>query len=174
MKKLLLLLFPAVFAFLSYGCNAGSVKPDGICAKPFVRLDIKITAKGTKSEGRSSYMSINGIPVPDCFNMVIADGRVYTFITKRYLWGDDGYFQDTDVKMESVYPPAGKRIGDADIESGWSEISERYLNVPEGWVFVKWDGGSAAVSPEKISLLVETKKISRIQRNAMFDRMMMK
>lgn len=171
MKRLFIVLFLSAAALFFYGCKSISAKSEPDAVKPVVTLDIKISAKGTKSEGSSCYLKINGILLPDCFFTVVADAKVYTFKTKSTIWGEDGYIPDNNLIPESVYPFAEKKISDADIAAGWCEVSEHYLNVPDGWIFVKWEGGSAAVSPDKIDQLIKAKSIRQIQRNTMFSGM---
>jgi len=169
MKRLSIILFlsPAVLFF--FGCKSASAKSGPDYAKPAVTHDIKISNKGTRSEGRSGYLKINGVSLPDCFNAVAADGRVYTFKTRGTAWGDDGYFPEDDLTVEYVYPSTDKKLSDADLAAGWSEVSEHYSNVPAGWIFVKWQNGSAAVSPDRIDQLVKEKSIRQIRRNTMFS-----
>ena len=139
------------------------------CNSVSVIHEIKYSNKGTRSEGRSGYLKINGALIPDCFSRVVADGRVYSFRTKSVMWGNDGYFPVEGASAESVYPPVDKSISDADIARGWSEVTGRYKDVPAGWIFVQWQGGSAAVSPDKIDAMVREMSLNRIPRNSLFN-----
>lgn len=149
------------------GCTLATAKTSS--SKLSVAHEIKYTNKGTRSEGRSGYLKINDIVIPDCFTLIVADNRVYYFITKNTLWGDDGYFPVADRPAESFYPAVSKNISDSDLARGWIEVEGRYLNIPAHWIFVKWYNGSAAVSPERIEEFVKLKSFSRIPRNTMYD-----
>lgn len=169
MRRFLFVLFISAAVSCFSGCKSVSEKPGLYSKKPVVTLEIQISGKGTKSEGSSGYLVINGVRIPDCFFTVVADGKVYTFKTKSMLWGEDGYFPDHNILSGSVYPSADKKISDTDLAAGWSEVSERCQNVPDGWIFVIWENGRAAVSPDKIDQLVKAKSIRQIQRNTMFS-----
>lgn len=167
MKKYILFLFLAA-AFLS-GCVSSSAKSAKSGPEITVNHEIKYSNEGTKSEGRSGYLKINGMTIPDCFTQVVAEGKVYTFRSKKTKWGDDGYFPLEGKSAESVYPPVNKNITDADLSRGWSEVTGRYLNVPSHWIFVKWEKGSAVSAPDKIDLLVKTKSLETLPRNKIFS-----
>lgn len=171
MKRLFILLAILSVSVLFSGCTSVSAK--GSSAKISVEHEIKYSNKGTRSEGRSGYLKINGTVIPDCFSTVVADSRVFAFKTKSTMWGDDGYFPFEGASAESVYPNIDRKVSDADIARGWREVAGRCGNVPETWIFVKWDGGSAAVSPEKTGELVKTKSLRQIRRNSMFDNLIM-
>lgn len=134
--------------------------------------EIKYSNKGSRSEGRSWYLKINGKAIPDCFTMVAAEGKVYSFRSKNTTWGDDGYIP-ADGDSEELYRPGGnEKLSDSDISRGWREGDFRYSNTPAHWIFVKWNGGSASVSVEKIDELIRVKSIKTIQRNTLFDKLM--
>lgn len=164
-----LLLIPAIFS----GCTSSSAKAGQEVSKISVIHEIKYSNKGSRSEGRSGYLKINGIVVPDCFTVIVADGKLYTFNSKNTAWGDDGYFPLEDGSVKSVYPSVNKIISDSDLSRGWSDAVGKCQNVPPAWIFVKWNNGSAAVSPDKLDLLVKTKSIGTIPRNTMFSEKML-
>jgi hypothetical protein len=148
MKKLSASIIFLILSVYLSGCTFTSAKTSS--SKLTVIHEIKYTNKGSRSEGRSGYLKINDIVIPDCFTLVVADDKVYYFITKNTLWGDDGYFPVADKSAESFYPSVNKRISESDLSRGWSEIEGHYTNVPSFWIFVKWYNGSAAVDPEKM------------------------
>lgn len=154
------------------GCSSVSAKTGADAADIIVSHEVKYSNKGTRSEGRSGFLKINGIAVPDCFTAIVADGKIYTFRSKKTMWGDDGYFPLDGESVESVYHFENKKISDSDLAKGWSEVSGRYLNVPAHWIFVKWENGSAVLAPDKIDLFVKTRSINTLPRNTMFLKMM--
>ncbi len=167
MKKTFAAIAIIILAGFFFGCTSASAKNGS--GKLSVIHEIKYSNKGSRSEGRSGYLKINGVLLPDCFTKVVADGKIYSFRTKSLMWGNDGYFPDETSSLKLVYPPVNKYISDADISIGWSEVEGHYLNIPEQWIFVKWNIGSAVVSPDKIDALVEAKSLIPIPRNRMFD-----
>lgn len=167
MKRYLMFLIVFIMPVYISSCSIVSViNPSG---KLSVIHEIKYTNKETRSEGRSGYLKINNIVIPDCFSLVIVEDKIYSFKTKKTLWGDDGYFPVADKSSESFYPAVSKNISDSDLARGWIEVEGRYLNIPVNWIFVKWYNGSAAVAPEKIDEFVKSKSFSRIPRNSMYD-----
>jgi len=170
MKKIINILSIVLVCAAITGCATASAKS----GSAVVKHDIKYSNQGTKSEGRSGYLTVNNIVVPDCFNKVAADGKVYTFKTKNTTWGNDGYFPSDGESVESVFPVVNKKISDADLQQGWSEVSGQYSNVPVQWIYVKWSGGSAALSPDKIDAFVKAKSLKVIPRNNMHSDKMMK
>lgn len=173
MKKYIIILILSAAASLFSSCTSPAAKTgqDGI--KVAVSHEIKYSNKGSRSEGRSGYLKINSIVVPDCFAAIVAEGKLYTFSSKNMAWGDDGYFPLEDGSVESVYPSVNKKISDSDLARGWSEVAGKCQNVPSNWIFVKWNNGSAAVLPDKIDLLIKTKSIGTIPRNTMFSEKML-
>mgnify|MGYP001171561092 FL=1 len=167
MKKLFVYIILFIISMHLTGCTLATAKTSS--SKLSVTHEVKYTNKGTRSEGRSGYLKINDIVIPDCFTLVVADNKAYYFITKNTLWGDDGYFPVADKPAEFFYPAVNKSISDSDLARCWIEVEGRYLNIPANWIFVKWYNGSAAVSPEKIDEFVKSKSFSRIPRNTMYD-----
>jgi len=169
MKKYVVILFLFAVSSVVSSCTSASAKlsEDGI--KIIINHEVKYSNKGTRSEGRSGYLKINGVAVPDCFNIIVADGKVYTFSFRNTMWGDDGYFPAEHQSPDMAYPYVNKKISDSDIARGWSEVTGRYLNVPAHWIFVKWETGSAALLPDKIDILVKTKSLKTLSRNTLFS-----
>jgi len=167
MKKLSVYLILLIISINLTGCTFASAKTGS--SKLSVIHEIKYSNKGTRSEGRSGYLKINNIVIPDCFTLVIVEDKIFSFKTKNTLWGDDGYFPVADKSAESFYPAIKKSISDSDLARGWSEVEGRYQNIPSHWIFVKWHNGSAAVAPEKIDEFVKSKSLSHIPRNTMYD-----
>jgi hypothetical protein len=168
MKRVKAILYYIITALCIAGCSSVSAVNSPETAKTAVIHEIKYSNKGSRSEGRSGYLKINGIVLPDCFTAVVVNKKVYTFKTKNTTWGDDGYFPLDGETPESVYPVIDKKINDTDLVKGWCEVSGRYSNVPDNWIFVKWGNGSAVLSPSKISELVKAKSLTMLSRNTMF------
>jgi len=162
MKKILAILSILAACAVITGCATASAKSGSVV----VKHEIKYSNKGTRSEGRSGYLIINGITLPDCFSKVAAEGKIYSFKTKSTTWGDDGYFPVEGKSIESVFPAINKKLSDTDLLNGWSEVIGSYLNVPANWIFVKWETGSAVLSPDKVDELVKIKSLKLIPRNA--------
>jgi hypothetical protein len=174
MKKIIIILYLFAFLICITGCNSASAKNTVTDKKKEVTHEIKYNNKGTKSEGRSGFLKINGYLIPDTFLFIVVDGNLFKFYQKRNTWGDDGYFPSENEMIESIYPSVNKNINIDDLTKGWSEVSGRYLNVPSHWIFVKWDNGSAVISPEKIDDFIKIKSLKIISRNIMFGSEKMK
>lgn len=162
-------LFAVIIVLVFYGSGCTTVMPQESSTKLSVVHEIKYSNKGTRSEGRSGYLKINGKLLRDCFNLVVAGGKVYTFMSKQMIWGDDGYMPLEIESPENYWPAADKTLSDADIARGWYEENLRCTNTPQDWIFVKWSSGSASVSPDKIEELIKVKFLNDIPRNTMFD-----
>lgn len=170
MKKAYKIIFLIIISVILSGCATLFSKS----GKSILNHEIKYSKKGSKSERRSGYLKAESMLIPDCFNTVVDGSRVYIFKSKNTTWGDDGYFPAEDESAEKVYPSVNKNIDDSDLSRGWSEVTGRCLNVPEGWIFVKWNGGSAVVTPGKIDELVKVKDIKLLPRSRMFTEKMLK
>lgn len=125
--------------------------------------DVSYRNKGSRSESRSGYLTIDGIILPDCFNMVLVDDKAYVFFQRSLRWGNDGYFPSEDEKY-SPLRKIDKMMTDSDIARGWCNSEGIMKNMPNGWIFVKWESGSALVLPSKISVLIAEKKIKPLPR----------
>jgi hypothetical protein len=170
MKKIITILSIISLCAIITNCTTASAKS----GSGVVKHEIKYSNKGSRSEGRSGYLIVNDFTLPDCFNKVAAEGKVYSFKTKSTTWGDDGYFPVEGESVESVFPAVNKKISDSDLLQGWSEIPGRYVNIPSHWILVKWSNGSAALSPDKIDAFIKVKTLNLIPRNSMFNEKMMK
>ncbi len=170
MKKIFTILSVLTICAVITGCTTASAKS----GSAVVKHEIKYSNKGSRSEGRSGYLIINDVSLPDCFIKVAAEGKVYSFKTKNTTWGNDGYFPAEDESVESVFPEVNKKISDNDLLQGWSEVSGRSANLPVNWILVKWSNGSAAISPDKIDVFLKAKTLNIIPRNNVFNDKMMK
>jgi hypothetical protein len=164
MKNIVIALSMVIFILSACGIITAMGKTSAN-KKITVVHEVKYTKKGTRSEGKSGYLIIDNVILPDCFIKIVADRKVFEFKTKNNTWGSDGYFPSENEQADVIYSVQAGTISDVDISKGWSEVSGRRSNVPDGWIFVQWENGSAAVAPDKISELINKKSIKQIQRH---------
>ena len=124
--------------------------------------DVSYRNKGSRSESRSGYLTIEGISLPDCFSLVIVDGKSYVFLQRKQRWGRDGYFPEEDQKKYAEH--SNEEISDSDLKRGWFNADGIMKNIPNGWIFVEWESGSAVVMPSKISEMINEKKLKTLPR----------
>ena len=157
----------AIFAAFLLSCGSAEVRNEEAPKKLQVAHSVTYGHKGTKSESRSGSLSVNGEVLPDVFTAIEADGKLYTFRTRTQLWGSDGYFPAED--SAAAFPSGKASAGKEELARGWYEPA-RSGDLPSGWILVKWEGGSAAVSSAKIKDFIAAKLLKPIPRTGMFGR----
>ena len=170
MKKGLFLLVCIVFSsvLLSAGGHQdsnpepGSASGEGRTIK--VSYNIEKTNAGTRSEGRSHVLTINGYTLPDVFSLVYATDSFYDFKVAGQVWDDAGYVLDRDKKGDAPYGETASVITDEDWELGWYENSRRKEGTPRSWVYVERDSLKAFVNPDEIDRFVAYTQLSEIPR----------
>ena len=115
-----------------------------------LRGRVSFSHKGTRSEARHGRLFLKGKEIPDVYRLVICRGSAFKFFQRRHMWGRDGYFpvktgEDGEIVEGSA--DAGTEV----IQRGYYRGNVRHRNTPEDWIFVRWDGGAAFVSPERIA-----------------------
>lgn len=132
---------------------------------PMVSEQVTYTNKGSKSEGRSWNLIVDGTKLPDCFSAILVNGKLYLFKTKKWLWGDDGYvLTDASINADLYFPTIEREISKDELAQGWADVKGRFDKKPAGWFFVKWYGGMAALSTDKIETFVREKSLKTIPR----------
>lgn len=147
-------------AYLS-ACQGSQIKTQD-AKKNDVAHEVTYTHKGTRSEGKSGYLTVDGIKIPDTFSYLLCGGELFKFHQKFQAWGIDGYFP-TQESAASVFP-SGSAPDAAAFAAGWADVSGTSRAIPANWIYVKWNNGMAAVSPAKIEDFVKEKKLERLQR----------
>ncbi len=122
---------------------------------------VTYSAKGTRSEARHGFIEIEGYTVPDVFTSLVYRGTGVTFSTRSYHWGNDGYWPDATAAMPGEEGPA---LSEKDKETGWKIAEKRPSGLPEDWVYVKWNDGSAFVAPDRLEDFVKKMKLPLIPR----------
>jgi len=154
-----------IITFLLLSCSSAPVINSAPVTDGKIRIshDVSYRNKGSRSESRSGYLTIDGIILPDCFTLVVVDGKSYMFLQRKQRWGNDGYFPEEDQKKYNAVN-SNELISDSDIKRGWLYADRIMKNMPNGWIFVKWESGSAVVMPSKISEMINEKKIKTLPR----------
>ena len=136
------------------------------CAtSPTVYNNVEYSNKGSKSEARSWQLVVNGKTIPDYFSAVLVNDKLYVFKTRAWQWGDDGYvYMEERESVDKYFPKTVYTVSKNDLALGMAEVSGRFDNMPRDWFLVKWDGGIAALSAEKIEALVKEKSLQTIPR----------
>ena len=105
---------------------------------------------GTRSEGRSHYLTCNGTLLPDVFALVVLpDGRSFAFGTRSQLWGDDGYVPADLVKL----PASPTAITSNSLAVGFYLGDSRLAGTPAGWFHARRDGWQAFIDPTRANRL---------------------
>jgi hypothetical protein len=134
-------------------------EPAELCKGMYHR--ISYSAKGSRSEARHGYIEIEGYTVPDVFEEIVYRGVGIGFRTRSHLWGDDGYWPDACVSLPEEKGPS---LTAEDRERGWIVTDMTPGDLPEEWVFVKWEGGSAFVAAEALKDLVDEMQLPILER----------
>ena len=115
-----------------------------------LRGRVSFSHKGTRSEAQHGYLYLKGRAIPDVYRLVICNGSVFRFFQRRHMWGRDGYFPVKTGEYGEIVKGSTDAGTDV-IQRGYYRGNVRHRNTPESWIFVRWDGGSAFVSPERIA-----------------------
>lgn len=125
---------------------------------------VTYTRKGTRSEAKHGHLWINRRKLPDVFTLVKFEDRVYKFYQRRQLWGRDGYFPIKESEKKITIRGSDRYISDEYLFRGWYMGDFRFKHTPSSWIYVKWRGGGAFVSPHKIDEMISVIKIKIIPR----------
>lgn len=121
---------------------------------------VYVTNEGTRSEGRSHFLAFGGMVLPDVFERVFANGKGYSFVSKRNLWGDDGYVPDDTIAVPSI---SGGFLG-LDAERGYYLGSERKGGTPDDWFRAERLGLIAFIDPCRIESFLAAYPLAEIPR----------
>ena len=167
MLKLLVLFFTVFLVFPAVpapGQTSGEnpEEPEIITVSEDVRILRYYSARGTRSEARHHYLEIEGERIPDVFSKVVYKGLSFTFGSRKYHWGDDGYLRGSDAEVTGSPSP----ISAEQLERGWYEGGGILQGTPENWIYGEWKGGALLAAPEKLGWAVETLDLPVIPRDA--------
>lgn len=167
MLKLLVLFFTVFLVFPAVpapGQTSGEnpEEPEIITVSEDVRILRYYSARGTRSEARHHYLEIEGERIPDVFSKVVYKGLSFTFGSRKYHWGDDGYLRGSDAEVTGSPSP----ISAEQLERGWYEGGGILQGTPENWIYGEWKGGTLLAAPEKLGWAVETLDLPVIPRDA--------
>jgi len=167
MLKLLVLFFTVFLVFPAVpapGQTSGEnpEEPEIITVSEDVRILRYYSARGTRSEARHHYLEIEGERIPDVFSKVVYKGLSFTFGSRKYHWGDDGYLRGSDTEVTGSPSP----ISAEQLERGWYEGGGILQGTPENWIYGEWKGGALLAAPEKLGWAVETLDLPVIPRDA--------
>jgi len=137
-------------------------EPEIITVSEDVRILRYYSARGTRSEARHHFLEIEGERIPDAFSKVVYKGLSFTFRSRKYTWGDDGYLRGSD----SEVPGSPSPISEEHLERGWYEGGEILEGTPENWLYGEWKGGTLLAAPEKLGQAVETLDLPVLPRDA--------
>lgn len=167
MLKLLVLFFTVFLVFPAVpapGQTSGEnpEEPEIITVSEDVRILRYYSARGTRSEARHHYLEIEGERIPDVFSKVVYKGLSFTFGSRKYHWGDDGYLRGSDAEVTGSPSP----ISAEQLERGWYEGGGILQGTPENWIYGEWKGGALLAAPEKLGWAVKTLDLPVIPRDA--------
>ena len=165
-----LLSFSIILSGLSAGgkqesepVDPGTASGEGRTIK--ISYDIQKNDEGSRSEGRSHILSINGYTLPDVFSLVYAADNQYDFRVKTQTWGDGGYVLDRNKKGTPPYTETESSIADRDWELGWYEGTRRKKGTPRSWVYVESESLKAFVNPDELDRFIEYEQLEPMARD---------
>ena len=131
-----------------------------------IRVSYKIvkTNEGTRSEGQSHVLAINGYTLPDVFSLVYAADAYYDFKSGDQPWDSVGYILDRNKKGHPPYGETDKSIADRDWELGWYEGSRRKKGTPRSWVYIERGGLMAFLNPDEIDRFIRYEGLEEMPR----------
>jgi hypothetical protein len=167
---------PLIIILISFIAALFECETDSKGNRYTLRNTVSYSNRGTRSEARHGHLFLNEREIPDVYRLVICSDRAFGFFQRRHMWGRDGYFP---VKLgeDGGIVKSSTGTGSDAIERGYYRGNVRYGNTPEDWMFVKWDGGAAFVSPERITDLdraLQLKIIPRHIRDADYEEVPLK
>lgn len=100
-----------------------------------IRHEIRITNKGSRSEGEWGIILINERELPSYFLQVIAGNTQYEFVTREFLWSKGGYWSTGTVPTA---PQHNGTISQKELSIGWyeSDSDNRKKRTPDFWIWV--------------------------------------
>lgn len=141
------------------------------CLHGGLQHKVTYSHKGTRSEARHGYLYLDEKRVPDCFTMLVAEGKAYSFFTRSNRWGNDGYFQ---VEKAPTLPETSTQITAEQKKRGWYKGKKRLTGTPEDWVYVRWKKGEAYANLEGMKKLKQQFSIPRLPRRKGLPGIMMR
>jgi hypothetical protein len=138
---------------------------DALCALQKIEHKIEYSHKGTRSEAKHGYLSVNSENLPDVFTLVRSGDSVYKFYQRSNMWGMDGYFPVKEKESDkSIIKESDKQIKSTTLKQGWYLGKELLKGTPLEWLYTEWKGGSAYVSPDSVKKMTQTLKLKTIPR----------
>lgn len=126
---------------------------------------ISYSQRGTRSEALHGDLYVAGEKIPDVFFLVISRDQGFEFFQRYHIWGRDGYMRvKYDPKKE--YSLSDQSISREALNKGYYLSDSKLQNTPDSWLFVKWDNGSAFVSPDSLYELIRDLDLRPIPRIA--------
>jgi len=130
---------------------------------------IEKTNEGSRSEGRSHVLAVNGCTLPDVFTLVYAADALYRFATPSEPWGDGGYVLDRNNKS-APFADSDAPITDEDWSLGWYEGGKKKKGTPRSWVYVERDSLKAFVNPDELDRFIAWKELKEMPRDMLLQK----
>ena len=142
--------------------DPGTASGEGRTIK--VSYNIQKTNAGSRSEGRSHVLAVNGYVLPDVFDLVYAADAYYRFEPGAQVWDDSGFVLDRTKKGDAPYGETDRSISGRDWELGWYEGSRRKEGTPRSWIYMERDDLKAFINPDEIDRFVRYKGLEEMPR----------
>lgn len=155
---------PLVVMSLSLITSLSACEEYGKSGGCMLRNRVSYSNRGMRSEARHGRLFLNGKEIPDVYRLVICRGSAFEFFQRRHMWGRDGYFP-VKTGEDGGIVEGSTDTGTGVIKRGYYRGNVRHKNTPESWIFVRWDGGAAFVSPERIidlNMVLQLRAIPRV------------
>ena len=134
--------------------------------EPAVKIEHTITyaAKGTRSEAQQGHLSLDGVKVPNTFEMILIGDKVFCFQQRVHYWGSYGYWP-----CDPAIPPMmiENKLTPAELKQGWRVGENMPEEMPQDWVYVQWHDGSAWAAANALDKLAESLKLLELKRKPM-------
>ena len=112
MRKLLFVLALSALTFLFPAHPEAVPLPEGPAAgaervetQDGIALLVTYSGRGSRSEARHHFVEIHGVLVPDFFSRLKYKNYAFQFVSRNYLWGDDGYVRTEEFSLSEAASP---------------------------------------------------------------------
>jgi hypothetical protein len=168
MRKLLFVLALSALTFLFPAHPEAVPLPEGPAAgaervetQDGIALLVTYSGRGSRSEARHHFVEIHGVLVPDFFSRLKYKNYAFQFVSRNYLWGDDGYVRTEEFSLSESASP----VTEEQLKKGWYQGTERLAGTPEDWVWGEWNGGALFAAPEKLREAATELNLTQLQRD---------
>lgn len=129
------------------------------------RYTVRVTAKGTRSEGKTGQLFYKRRQIPARFHEIQINMGKFLFFEGKHRWGPHGWIRESGESVNSLGQvrkilPASYR------QRGWYRGKLQLIRTPKSWVRVRRGSEYYWVSPLHLDRLAAAKKWSLLHAHA--------